>query len=305
LDSRVVVSFLFHRQGVRMLALKPRRASRYKFRLASQRKGMTIAIGTYFADGVILCADTKLVDDNGNVSYGGKICGLESRGTFSIAHAANDANAAAMLAGKMLDALDNVTKQNQIEPAIKEQMTRWQSDFAQSPVPLLQFLVACIVQQQQSLYFCQPPNLVTKKYRWEPTTIGATTVESLVPLVLMHPGDEDDPDSMEMTAESTLLKMAYLMRRAKQEHLYVGGDTDAVVLYRDGRLAQTRRSEMKQAEEFSEKLDFYFKYACYGLFSQQSEEEQKTFMDRFTSHYLRDAKAASRLWFPSLEALGT
>jgi len=211
----------------------------------------------------------------------------------------------AMLAGKMLNALESVTRQNQIESAIKEQMTSWQSDFAQTSVPLLQFLVACVVQRQQSLYFCQPPNIVTQKYRLEPATIGATTVESLVPFVLMHPRDEDDPDSLEMTAESTLLKIAYLMRRAKKENLYVGGDTDAVVLYRDGRLAETKRPEMKQAEEFSEKLDFYFKYACYGLFSQQSEEEQKAFMDRFTSLYLRDAKAASRLWFPSLEDLGT
>jgi hypothetical protein len=287
-----------------MLALKTRPAFRPKLRRNPKGKGMTIAIGTYFADGVILCADTKLVDDNGGISYGKKICAMEGNGTFAIAHAANDANAAAMLAGKMLDALEGVTQRNEIEPAIKDQMTRWQSDYAQSSVPLLQFLVACIVQRQQSLYFCQPPNIVTQQSRLEPSTIGATTVESLLPFVLMHPRDEDDPDSLEMTAESTLLKISYLMRRAKKENLYVGGDSDAIVLYRDGRLAETRRSEMKEAEEFSEKLDFYFKYACYGLFSQQSEEEQKAFMNRFASLYLRDAKSASKMWFPSLEGLG-
>jgi hypothetical protein len=176
---------------------------------------MTIAIGTYFADGVILCADSKLVDENGNVSYGGKISGMEvGDATFAIAYAANDANAAAMLAHDMLNGLEKVTQQHQFGPAVKECMTRWQADYAQSLVPVVQFLIACILQGQQSLYFCQPPNVVTQKYRREPMTIGATKVEILVPLGLMHPRDEDDPDSLEMTAESTLLKIAYLLCRA-------------------------------------------------------------------------------------------
>jgi hypothetical protein len=157
-------------------------------------------------------------------------------------------------------------------------MTRWQSDYAQSTVPVVQFLVACGSGLQPSLYFCQPPNTVIRRYRLDPIAIGSAnrSVESLLPFVLMHPRDEDDPDSMEMTAESTLLKLAYLMRRAKKEDLYAGGDTDAVVVNSDEKLAMTRPAEMKEAEEFSEKLDFYFKYACYGLFSQQSEERQRS-----------------------------
>jgi 20S proteasome alpha/beta subunit len=292
-----------------MLALKPRLPGQGKFRRVPVRKGMTIAIGTYFADGVILCADTKFVDDNGNISYGGKISStLGGNGrTFAIAHAANDSNAAAMVATDILHALDDSGEQYQFGPIIKKCMTRWLSDYAQSSVPLLQFLVACSAGRQSSLYFCQPPNIVIQKYRLEPVAIGSAlkTVEALLPIVLMHPKDEEDPDSLEMTPESTLLKLAYLMRRAKSEDLYAGGDTDAVVLYRDGTFAETVRTEMKDAEEFSEKLDFYFKYICYGFFSQQSEEDQRAFMDRFKSLYLRDAKTASKMWFPSLEDLGT
>jgi hypothetical protein len=271
---------------------------------------MTIAIGTYFADGVILCADTKFVDDNGNISYGGKIETLQPSTSrmFAIAHAANDSNAAAMLSGEILDSLEHTTQFNGIGPSIKECMTRWQADYGQSTVPLLQFLAAGIMHGQQFLYFCQPPNVVIQKYRLEPAPIGSAVkiVEALLPFVLFRPKDEDDPDSLEMSAESTLLKLAYLMRRAKKEDLYAGGDTDAVILYKNGGLGETTRPEMKEAEEFSEQLDRYFKYACYGLFSQQSEEDQKGFMDRFATLYLRDAKeVVGKIWFPSLEGLGT
>src|SRR5450755_962524 len=174
---------------------------------------MTIAIGTYFADGVILCADTKFVDDNGNISYGGKIEVLQASTarTFAIAHASNDSNAATMLSGEILDSLEHTTQFKDIGPSIKERMTRWMADYGQSTVPLLQFLVAGIMHGQQFLYFCQPPNVVIQKYRLEPFPIGSAVkiVEALLPIVLTHPRDEDDPNSLEMTAESTLLKLAY------------------------------------------------------------------------------------------------
>jgi 20S proteasome alpha/beta subunit len=292
-----------------MLTLNPRLASRLKLRRAPRRNRMTIAIGTYFADGVILCADSKFVDDNGNISYAGKIAALEVGGrTFAIAHAANDSNAAAMLSSEILEALETATEQSKIVPSIKKCMTKWQSDYAQTSVPLLQFLVACIVHGQQSLYFCQPPNVVIKKYRLEPTPIGSAVkiVEALLPFVLFWARDGDDPDPIVMSADSTLLKLAYLMRRAHKEDLYVGGDTDALILYKDGRVGQATRSEMKEAEEFSESLDRYFKYACYGLFSQQPEQEQKEFLERVALLYLRDTReVASKTWFPSLEGLGT
>src|SRR5258708_12313916 len=121
-----------------MLALKPPREFRAKLQQTFKRKGMTIAIGTYFADGVILCADTKFVDDNGNISYGKKIAALEAGHgkTFAIAHAANDSNAAAMLAGEILDALDAST--GRFKSTIKQSMTHSQSDYTQSTVPFLQ-----------------------------------------------------------------------------------------------------------------------------------------------------------------------
>jgi hypothetical protein len=72
---------------------------------------MTLAIGTHFAGGVILCADTKFVDQIGNISYGGKISAVEAGNgrTFAIAHAADDSNAAAMLASELLRVLAEST----------------------------------------------------------------------------------------------------------------------------------------------------------------------------------------------------
>jgi len=269
---------------------------------------MTIAIGTHFADGVILCADTKLVDSSGIVSYGGKISAMEAGNgrTFAITHAADDANAATMLANEILDALGNSLEHHQFEPVIKQCMMRWQSDYAQSTVPLVQFLIACGSASHPSLLFCQPPNVVIRKYRQDPIAIGSAVrvVEALLPFVLVQPSGAADPDLIVMDAESTLLKLAYLMRRAKSEDLYAGGDTDTMIVRRDGTWAQTKRAEMKKAEEFSKKLDLYFRWACYGLFSQQSEDDQKAFMRRFSSLYLRDVNEASKMWFPSLEGLG-
>lgn len=291
-----------------MLSLKPRSVFRPKSKRLSTRKGMTIAIGTYFADGVILCADTKFVDDNGNISYGRKIEVLQASTSriFAIAHAANDSNAAAMLSSDILYSLEHVTQFKDIEPSIKERMTRWLADYGQSSAPLLQFLVATVMHGVQSLYFCQPPNVVIERHRLEPIPIGSAVkvVEALMPLALFWPQDGDDPDPLVMDDESTLLKLAYLMRRAKKEDLYAGGETDTAVLYKDGKIGQTTRGEMKEAEEFSELLDRYLKYVCYGLFSQQSVEEQNAFMQRLTHLYLRDSEdVAKKMWFPSLQGL--
>lgn len=252
-----------------------------KFKRVLPPKSMTIAIGTHFADGVILCADTKFVDDNGSVTYGSKIQFRDDpfhRGNvFAIAHAANDTNAASMLSTDILDAVVDCEDREKLEAAIKQRMTAWQSDYGQSSVPLLQFIVAGSLAQNAYLYFCQPPNIVIQKLPGASTCAGSAVkiVETLVPFVLQR----QPLDPLLGDVESTLLKLAYLMRRAKSEDLYAGGDTEAIVIKSNGQCAQIWEEEMKDAEEFSASLDSLFRWCCYGFFSMRSLEEQETFLE--------------------------
>lgn len=269
-------------------------------------KSMTIAIGTHFADGVILCADTKFVDGNAGVTYGSKLqfrdVSIHRGNVFAIAHAADDTNAAAMLSTEILDAAVACQDQPQLEAAIREQMTKWQSDYGQSSVPLLQFIFACSLAQKAYLYFCQPPNIVIQKLPGASATAGSAVkiVETLLPFVLQR----QPLEPLSGDVESTLLKLAYLMRRAKSEDLYAGGDTEAIVIKSNGQCACVWEDEMKDAEEFSTALDSLFRYSCYGLFGMRSPDDQEVFLKRFGELFRMHLKDAEEQWFlHSLEDL--
>jgi hypothetical protein len=282
---------------------KPLLRTQLKVKRLLPHKSMTIAIGTHFVDGVILCADTRLVDDKGGITYGSKI---QQRGgikgnVFAIAHAANDSNAAAMLASEILDSVEMCLDRQQIELIIKQHMTRWQSDYGQTSVPLLQFIFACSVGQKAYLYFCRPPNIVIQKFPGASVAAGsaATIVETLIPFVLQQPVGNPSRD-----IESTLMKLAYLMRRAKNEDLYAGGDTEVFVIKQTGQCACIWEEEMKDAEEFSAALDSLFRYCCYGFFTTRSLEEQNKFLERFNDLFRLHLKNADeQLFFHSLEDL--
>jgi hypothetical protein len=269
-------------------------------------KSMTIAIGTHFADGVILCADTKFVDDNGSVTYGSKIQFRDDpshpENVFAIAHAANDTNAASMLSTDILDAVVVCEDHANLETSIKQRMTNWQSDYGQSSVPLLQFIFACSLAQKAYLYFCQPPNIAIQKLPGASTSAGSAVkiVETLLPFVLQR----QPLEPLLGDVESTLLKLAYLMRRAKSEDLYAGGDTEAIVIKSNGQCVRISEEEMKDAEDFSASLDSLFRYCCYGFFSMRSLEEQKTFLKRFSELFRMHLKDTEEQWFfHSLEDL--
>jgi len=287
-------------------APKPFLRQHVKLRRLLPHKSMTIAIGTHFADGVILCADTKFVDANAGVTYGSKLqfrdLNIHQGNVFAIAHAADDTNAAAMLSTDILDAAVACEEQVQVESSIKQRMTKWQSDYGNSSVPLLQFIFACSLANKAYLYFCQPPNIVIPKLAGASTCAGSAgkIVETLLPFVLQR----QPLEPMLGDVESTLLKLAYLMKRAKSEDLYAGGDTEAIVIKSNGQWTRVWEEEMKDAEDFSASLDSLFRYCCYGLFSMRSPEDQKTFLERFSELFRIHLKDAEDQWFfHSLEDL--
>ena len=258
---------------------------------------MTIAIGTHFAQGVILCADTKFVDDNGGISYGSKLEYREGRrgNVVAIAHAANDSNAAKMLSTEILASVTDCHDQADLETAIKQTMTQWQADYGQSPVPFQQFIVVFSLAGKTHVYLCQPPNIVIPALPGRSAVAGSAVkiVETLLPVVL----DKSSEKNRWWDAESTLLKLAYLMKRAKSEDLYAGGDTEAIVIKNNGSYALTWPEEMKDAEQFSEALDSLFCYCCHGFFSMRSTEDQNIFLERFSELFHRHLKDASESVF--------
>ena|ERR1700691_2096768 len=186
---------------------KPRPFHRRVFRRLLPKKAMTIAIGTHFPDGVIVCADTKFVDDNGKISYGKKVYAASVNAkSFVVAHASDDANAATMLSQDILAALCRSTEQSKFELIIKKCMSRWQRDYGQSAVPLIQFVIGCSSEQATSIYFCQPPNVVIAKPYTESVTVGSAVniIEAVLPIILSRP--TEDVDSPEYNgATPTLL----------------------------------------------------------------------------------------------------
>jgi hypothetical protein len=138
-------------------------------------------------------------------------------GSYVIANASEDGNAANMVAKEILDALArSATDRWNIEPDIKKTMKEWHAGYTQGKSPSMQFILASRTGiQNRGLYFCEPPNTVLRKHIDETVVIGlgAQVVEPLVSQVVLGP----------LGVREALIRAAYLMYRAKKEHVYLKG----------------------------------------------------------------------------------
>jgi hypothetical protein len=220
---------------------------------------LTVAIGTYFIGGVIISADTNVVATDGIVTSGEKVLGVRSRsGSYAIANAAEDGNAANMLGQEIIDELarrrnDQLT----IEVLVKRKMRDWHSAYTQNTAPPVSFVLAASVGNgDKRLYFCEPPNTVLQKHLDEVLAIGvgARIVEPLVPSVVPGPAP----------LRLALFQVAYLMYRAKRDHIYLrGSDTHAMVLSLDGSIHRVAIEEMTEAERLCREIDRVLQ-SCFG-----------------------------------------
>ena len=172
---------------------------------------MTVAIGMYGIGGVFVCTDSHVVSTDGIVTSGFKLCGVQcGNGSFVIGNAADDGNAADMLAHEMLDALKKPVAKGAIEPALKKTMKAWHSGYVHSKPPSIQFVLAArLGLQNRGLYFCEPPNTVLRKHLDESVVIGigSQIVDPLLPEVIRGP----------LLLREALIRAGYLMYRAKSE----------------------------------------------------------------------------------------
>jgi hypothetical protein len=251
----------------------------------------------YCAGGLIVCADSHVVSGDGLITSGYKLAGVTcGNGSFVIANAADDGNAANMLAQDILDTIAaSNSGRDEVEAAIKKTMETWHSGYGQNKPPSIHFcLAARYGPQNRSLYFCEPPNTVLRKHLGESVAlgIGGQIVDALLPEVIRGP----------LWMRETLIQAAYLMYRAKREHAFLkGSDTDALAISQEtGDIRQVTREEMAAAEAVGPDVDFMLRYVYLGLLGQPRGLNQKDFTPAFKKQYLIRRKKVDKIDFPSL-----
>lgn len=260
---------------------------------------MTVALGMYSIGSVFVCADNHVVSTDGFVTSGFKLNAIECViGSFAIANAANDANAANMLAEEILNELAKTADGWVIEPAIKKAMTEWHSGYIQGSPPSIQFvLVARLGNNTRRLYFCEPPNTVLLKSLndWVALGVGAQTLDVLNPEVIRGP----------LHVREALIRAGYLMYRAKKDHVFLkGSETDVLLISGStGRIYQPTREEMARAEALGPDVDFILRYCYLGLLGTPRGLNQRDFIKSFKKTYLEKRNKVDAIQFDSLNEI--
>jgi hypothetical protein len=259
---------------------------------------MTIAIGAYFVGGMIVCADTNVVADDGIVTSGEKIEGHECGDrAYVIANSGYDANASSMLAKEIVSGLTKSTIDRwNIEPTVKETMKNWHSSYTQGKPPDTSFILAANTgRQNRRLYYCEPPSTVRPKQLGEPVAIGigGRIVDPLIPSVITGA----------VPLKIALLQLAYLMYRAKRDNVYLrGSDTDAMILTTMGTIHVVHRGDMKEAEELGPLIDNALQICFMGVLG-QTPFPTGTFLQTFQKIYQECEDRCRGLQFKSIKEL--
>src|SRR6266581_4059298 len=120
---------------------KPREITRRQ-RLEGKCR-MTIAVGFLCSDGIIVAADTCIITSDGKKQDGPKIGSAHtSNGSYAIANAADDGNAANTLAVKILKNLEtsNHKTASAVEVSVTDLMTEWWAAFGHNKPSNVQFV---------------------------------------------------------------------------------------------------------------------------------------------------------------------
>lgn len=267
---------------------------------------MTLAIGTYFGGeigGMIVCADTNIVFEDGNVITGEKLSGVElGNASYVIANAGDDANAGNMLASEIIEALsernaDPKKDRFKFEATIKKVMKAWHSGYTQVQPPEAEFILATTVGLQcPRLYYCEAPNTVALKYGPIALGCGSRIVDPLLPVAL-----ESQSPLM-----PTILRLSYLMYRAKQQDRNLkDSETDMIVVSTRGECRRLRRHDTKRAEMVWPDFDRLVSQ-CLSAVSFGADADHVNYMNNvFPLMYSNCVKKSSPLKFASLNNFKT
>lgn len=245
-----------------------------------RRSKLTIAIGARYTDGIIICADTKVVATDGATTSNTKMMfgiGPPNR-RIVIADAGEDARAGMMVAEQIVTAIGRSKNWLDTEMRIKEVMTKWYNAYGAHHAPTLQFILGVTPSDGGSIYLCEPPATVLDCI---PLAIGrgSRAVESL----LESPGGLL-PYSAPLRA--TLLRLAFLMYRAKKdEGSACGGDTHTLVMPEKGPVFPISNEEMAVAEKLAGEIDSLMLSAARNLTADLLAGDGSCSIDRLTSEY--------------------
>jgi hypothetical protein len=257
---------------------------------------VSVVIGMYGIGGVFVCADSHAISTDGIVTETCKLAGTQGgRGSFVIGNAADDGNAANMLAREILDAINSSPRTEPVESVVKRTMKDWHAGYVYSKAPSTQFaLAARSGRQNRALYFCEPPNTVLQKGLDESVVIGlgAQIVDPLLPQVVRGP----------LYLREALIRAAYLMYRAKKEQAFLkGSDTHAWIISEAiGDIQQMTYEEMNAAEAVGPDVDFMLRYCYLGLLGVPRKMDQSDILEKFSESYLKVRQKVDAIEFPSL-----
>jgi hypothetical protein len=241
------------------------------------RKAVTIAIGAVFDGGTAVCADTKIVATDGATSSGSKVSLslTPKKMTYAVANAAEDGRAATMLAGEMTNAACDSDSYEVLLIKLKEVMTAWYSAYGVMKPSAPQFLLACGGKRTSNLFFCEPPNTVLRISDVIAIGQGGRPIEPIMQ-TLFWPIPK-------FGVKSALLRLAYLMYRAKaEEGSACGGNTTAVIVTKDGAFTFVKDEEMQKAEVLASKVDSFLTDTCKQLLTSEPKEAGQG-MEQFVS----------------------
>jgi 20S proteasome alpha/beta subunit len=229
---------------------------------------MTIALGMLCRGGLIIAADTKSTDSNGAVTHEYKVASFVGKnGSFAIANASNDANAAVTMVGKIRTAMEGTAFKQwaDLEEVIAYEMTDFSNAFRKAPEHQV-IIGASLNGQGVRLYFCEPPNTVLDKTVEGYVSIGSgASVADPLRRSLFRVTLHLDP-------QLNFRQIAYLMYRAKKEQVFCGGDTTAVYICEDGRSPEWAKTrDFRDAEEVAPHLDRFLEMTA-GMFIGQKAD---------------------------------
>lgn len=262
---------------------------------------MTIAIGEPFRfgpiKGALVCADSKIVSSDLATTFGSKIhLSLTPRkSAFAIADAAEDGDAAKMLANEITSALcdESVVHMGLVNKVVKKQMTQWYAAYSGARPPSTQFALAAAVGGECSLFYCSPPNTVLMRPFAFAIGQGARVVDPLLP-------GEASPSP---NVKEAILRAAYWMHRAKRDEGSMCGGGTSMFLISDRGGIGLLHGELDAAESLAEEVDSLVSDFTHGILSLETEQEQNDKLRVFSERYMKLDQHAKSIKFSGLTLL--
>jgi hypothetical protein len=232
---------------------------------------MTVVIGTKCGNGeVILYADRNVIGSDGSKREGDKIWSRElSRGpiAIAIASATDDAVASENLAKLILDDFEGTPPKDfgELVSRVRVQLQAWNEPYAEELA--ISYLMAASLSGEVKLYLVQPRNKVLEIPQRYAIGSGATVVEPLLELLL--------PEGSYFPADKTLIRLAYMVRHAKEQVAFVGGGSNAVYIPRFGPERWISSIELHTAEEKAHLVDVTLRYVAGLMLSLTDKDDAK------------------------------